>query len=216
MLFQTMALLSIALPTQIPGPLIRVRSGTEVRATVRNPLQVPIWVRGLQDRAARSLDSAEVAPGASREFRFVATAPGAWYCWGGGAAAHAPISDPSGQLVGAFVVDPPGGPGAPDRVLVITRWTPNATPEKTGFQVNAINGRSWPNTERLAYTVVDSVHWKVVNASDALHEMHLHGFFFQNSGLGYTLDTSTAGSDQVTRVVEGRRMPPRLLASILT
>ena len=59
--------------------MIRVRAGTEVRVTVRNALDTPLWVRGLQDRATRVLDSAEVAPGATREFRFVATAPGAWY-----------------------------------------------------------------------------------------------------------------------------------------
>jgi FtsP/CotA-like multicopper oxidase with cupredoxin domain len=34
---------------QIPGPLIRVSAGTEVRATVRNALTNAIWVRGLQD-----------------------------------------------------------------------------------------------------------------------------------------------------------------------
>src|SRR5205085_2408284 len=37
-------------PARIPGPLIRVLAGTEVRATVRNALATPIWVRGLQDR----------------------------------------------------------------------------------------------------------------------------------------------------------------------
>jgi FtsP/CotA-like multicopper oxidase with cupredoxin domain len=178
-------------PTRIPGPMIRVRSGTEVRVSVRNALGTALWLRGLQGRDAHVLDSAEVAPGATREFRFVATAPGAWYYWAGAVGDRVPVSGVDGQLVGALVVDPREGPAAPDRVLVLTRWTPAGTPGNEGFQVNAINGRSWPNTERLAYTVGDSVRWQVVNASDGLHEMHLHGFFFRMDARGYALDSAT-------------------------
>ena len=80
---------------------------------------------------------------------------------------------------------------------MLTRWTPTGTPTNEGFQVNAFNGRSWPNTERLAYTVGDSVRWQVINASGALHEMHLHGFFFLLNARGYTLDTSTVRDGSV-------------------
>ncbi len=64
-------------PPQIPGPLVRVRAGTEVRVSIRNALDAPIWLRGLQDRTSGTLDSTEIAPGATREFRFHATTPGA-------------------------------------------------------------------------------------------------------------------------------------------
>src|SRR5262245_39599377 len=54
-------------PATIPGPLIRVRPGTQVRVIVRNALSTPLWVRGLQDRAAgNTLDSTEVRPGQLR------------------------------------------------------------------------------------------------------------------------------------------------------
>lgn len=172
---------------QIPGPLIRVRAGTEVLVRVRNAVDGTVWVRGLQDRDAGVLDSTELAPGATREFRFRATAPGAWYYWAGGAGARVPASTADGQLVGALVVDQVAaalGRPAGDRVFVMTRWTPGGTPGNRGFQVNAINGRSWPHTERLTYTVGDSVRWHVINASDELHMMHLHGFYYRVEARG--------------------------------
>ena len=182
-------------PTQIPGPLIRVRAGTEVRVSLRNALPTALWVRGFQDRAPGTLDSIPIAPSTTHEFRFVAVTPGARYYWGGGAKASVPTSNADGQLVGALVVDPPSNAGSQpvsDRVMVLTRWTPTGKPENQGFQLNAFNGRSWPNTERLTYTVNDSVFWHVINASDATHEMHLHGFYFRTDARGFAIDTAGA------------------------
>lgn len=179
-------------PTQIPGPLIRVRAGTAVRVSVRNALATSLWVRGLQNRSPGILDSVELAAGATREFAFTATARGAWYYWAGSANAHYPASDANGQLVGALIVDPPASAGTAaksDRVMVLTRWTPSGTAENGGFQLNAFNGRSWPNTERLTYTAGDSVFWHVINGSDATHEMHLHGFYFRTDARGYDIDS---------------------------
>jgi FtsP/CotA-like multicopper oxidase with cupredoxin domain len=114
--------------TTIPGPLIRVQSGTEVRVIVRNALPGVMWVRGLQDRAMGStLDSAEVEPGASREFRFVAATRGAWHYWAGAVGARSPTSDVNGQLVGGLVVDSTSNEASrEDRVMVLTRWNPPA------------------------------------------------------------------------------------------
>lgn len=68
----------------VPGPLVRVTTGTRVHATVRNALPTPLWVRGLHDRSAGlSIDSVEVMPGGTREFDFVASAPGGWFYWAG-------------------------------------------------------------------------------------------------------------------------------------
>lgn len=169
-------------PAQIPGPLIRVQTGTDVRVTVRNDVDSAVWVRGLQDRASGVIDSTELAPGATREFRFRAAVTGAWYYWAGGVHARVPASGVDGQLVGALVVD--SMPPRADRVLVMTRWTPRGNTGNTGFQLNAINGLSWPHTERLTYTVGDSVRWHVINASDELHMMHLHGFYYRVDARG--------------------------------
>jgi len=180
-------------PVTVPGPLIRVKAGAEVHVTVRNALATALWVRGLQDRGVgQSLDSAEVLPGASRDFRFVASAPGGWFYWAGSARSNVPTSDADGQLVGAMVVDSAGSAAltGEDRILVLTRWSATGSADNKGFQLNAFNGRSWPNTERLRYTVSDSVRWYVINASDIAHEMHLHGFFFLIEDRGYAIDTA--------------------------
>src|SRR5262245_28289458 len=47
----------------VPGPLIRVPAGTEIRATVHNTLPKSLWLRGLQDRTGIPLDSVLIAPG---------------------------------------------------------------------------------------------------------------------------------------------------------
>ena len=171
---------------QIPGPLIRVQSGTEVRVIVRNSLVTPLWMRGVQDRTSGVVDSTELAPGATHEFHFRAVVVGAWYYWAGSASARVPSSGVDGQLVGALVVDSAAPSNRPmaDRVFVMTRWTPGGTMGNRGFQVNAFNGRSWPHTERLTYTMGDSVRWHVINASDELHMMHLHGFYYRVEARG--------------------------------
>lgn len=190
-------------PATIPGPLIRVRSGTQVRVSVRNALSKPLWVRGLQDRATgNTLDSTEVRPGQLREFRFVAATRGAWHYWAGGVGARVPTSDADGQLVGALVVDSLSGDARlpEDRVLVLTRWNPAGSPDNEGFQLNAFNGRSWPNTEKLSYTANDSVHWHVINASNTTHEMHLHGFFFRIDRRGFAIDSAAPSLPAIARM----------------
>jgi FtsP/CotA-like multicopper oxidase with cupredoxin domain len=187
-------------PAQIPGPLIRVRSGTEVRVVVRNALGKTLWMRGLQEHNVAALDSVAIAPGASSEFRFRPSAPGAWYYWGGDANAAVPKSGVDGQLVGALIVDSPNERPA-DRVFVMTRWTPNGLPGNGGYQLNAMNGLSWPHTERLTQTVGDSVRWHVINAADDFHMMHLHGFYFRLETHGNAARDTVTLSPTKTMVV---------------
>ncbi|MEO8621961.1 MAG: multicopper oxidase domain-containing protein [bacterium] len=194
---------------RIPGPLIRVQTGMDVRVSVRNAFATSVWVRGLQARDVTILDSTEIAPGETHEFRFRAGIPGAWYYWAGSATARVPVSNENGQLVGALVVDPvPDTSGHPavhhavdDRVFVMTRWTPAGTTGNRGFQLNAVNGRSWPHTERLTYTMGDSVRWQVINASDELHMMHLHGFYFVVQERGDAVHDSALARAQKNTVV---------------
>ena len=195
-------------PAQVPGPLIRVHAGVTVRVSVRNALSHSLWIRGLQDRDTGMLDSAEIKPGSTRSFAFRASAPGDWYYWAGGAESRVPSSGQDGQLVGGLVVDsassPTGGRTTSprsDRVFVLTRWTPEGKPGNSEFQLNTINGRSWPYTERLAYTVGDSIRWHVINASDELHMMHLHGFYYQVISRGDATHDSTLARLQQNVVV---------------
>ena len=184
---------------QVPGPFVRVPKGTAIHAFVRNSLRdSTLVVHGLSGPGAATDggDTVVVRPGEVRELRFVASAAGTYHYWattsGAGTLARQGMDS---QLGGAIVVDGDGAQRRSDeRVMVIGLWRQQLRP---GGQVGrydvlrfVINGRSWPNTERLTYTVGDSVRFRVVNLSDAVHPMHLHGFYFnvESRGTGRTDD----------------------------
>src|SRR5215207_3862486 len=180
----------------IPGPLIRVRVGTPVRVTVRNPLDDTLVIRGFGERAAMH-DSLVVLPGDTVTTRFVVRREGTYLYWVPAYSIRVPDDLPStllpprgfdSQLAGAIVVDPPGAVPE-DRIFVITALQDReedapsaASVDRHGTlrrQFNAVNGRSWPHTERLRYALGGSVRWRIVNASQEAHPMHLHGFYFR-------------------------------------
>ena len=154
---------------QIPGPLIRVPEGTEIHATVRNTIpNATLGIHGLHTRPGDPKDTINLAPGSTREVRFKAGSPGTYYYWGSttGAPDIRERLSAQSQLSGAFIVDPrpaelgqrsaAGQLPSDDRVFVIGVWflmdDPEAKPPRRR-EVLAINGRSWPHTEPLAYTV---------------------------------------------------------------
>ncbi len=61
-------------------------------------------------------------------------------------------------------------------------------------QVFAINGQSWPFTERLTYDQGDSIRWRVLNLSQHSHPMHLHGTYFRVQSRGTPFTDSAFGA----------------------
>jgi FtsP/CotA-like multicopper oxidase with cupredoxin domain len=184
---------------QVPGPLVRIPTGTSVELTLENRLDTAITVHGLLTRPAATFDSTPITAHERHTFRFAAGAPGTYLYW----AALGPDDrhNERQQLAGAFVIDS-AGPVAPDRVFVINIWSekPDSHPYRNAL---AINGKAWPNSERLTYTTADSVRWRVVNASAREHPMHLHGFFFRLVGHGSALsDTLLPPADRPLEVTE--------------
>ena len=178
-----------------PGPLVRVRVGTPIHVIIHNPLGDTLMFRGLTQRGGMR-DSVAIAPGGVGEIRLVARTAGTYQYWGALASSQRAVPLPpaarmngllrpryDSQLAGAFIVDPPG-PVPPDRILVITE-TDDETPARPdrhgliGRQFTAVNGRSWPYTERLHYALGDTIRWRIVNTTFQTHPMHLHGFFFR-------------------------------------
>jgi FtsP/CotA-like multicopper oxidase with cupredoxin domain len=192
-----------------PGPLIRVPVGTEVRATIHNRLDKPLAVFGFGKTRGLS-DSTVVPANGTREVRFSATTPGTFYY------AARRGTDPLGlrpaddmQLHGVIVVDPPNVKAANDRIFVISWWGTFNPKSKSGIDrlTMAINGLSWPHTERLDYQQGDSVHWRVVNMTELDHPMHLHGFYFRvdskSDGVADSLYTPDQKRMAVTEVMGG-------------
>lgn len=184
-------------PARVPGPMIRVPSGTPVRVTLRNTFPDTLVVRGLWDRSgevgrgpAGALGGRPtvVGPGETAEVRFTPTTTGtfSWMGrvmadgWSDGPPPGLPREGNDRAMLGALVVDPPGAiPDPEERVFLISHW---ADPTLEGSFEPAsrflINGRSWPATERLSYAQGDTVRWRVVNFTGRVHPMHLHGFYF--------------------------------------
>ncbi len=171
---------------QNPGPLIRVEAGTWVQAAVKNLLPQPLTLYGFGETVRGVGDSVVIAPGASRTLRFQATTPGTYYYVG--RITPAPLAgrlEDGSQLNGVIVVDPPGAHPA-DRIFVISLWgtIDSTSPSGLGRTTMAINGLSWPHTERLDMVQGDSAHWRVLNLSVLPHPMHLHGFYFRTDAKG--------------------------------
>jgi len=195
-------------PAQIPGPLIRAAAGTRVAASVHNVLpNDTLLVHGLYTRApgAQETPPVQILPGETREFTFTLGAPGSYYYWA--TTTRRPLRyrmHEDAQLTGAIVIDSAGRAPARDRVFVITIWadtTGAAVPRGRKRLVAAINGLTWPKTERLAYTVGDTVRWRVINGSIDIHPMHLHGFYYRIDGRGNEVVDSTFTGDDRTRAV---------------
>ena len=198
-------------PLQVPGPVIRVREGTEIRARVRNSLGDSLALHGLFSRPGTDSSSQAVviAPGETREIGFLAGQPGTYYYWGATAADTALPARPARdtQLVGALIVDPRDGPAGSDRVLLISNW-PTDQPGVANIGRMVINGRSWPHTERMAYKVGDTVRMRLINAGAAVHPMHLHGFYFKVDSRGDERADTVFASGASPRMVVTERLPP--------
>ena len=183
-------------PLVVPAPLIRVREGTVIKASIRNDLDAPLEIHGLCTRPGASCPLVVVKPHDVALAEFPAGQTGTYHYWATSFGAPVPFR----ELAGAFIVDATEPRPADDRILVITEWS-SLTPAQLGRVVNAddpgkafvalnpgatfvINGLSWPATERLTYRLGEQARWRVINLSSQAHPMHLHGFFFDVESLG--------------------------------
>ena len=173
---------------QIPAPLIRVPAGTHIVATVRNALpDSTVTVHGLHTRPAAAWGTVRLAPGETQTIRFKAGEAGTYSYF----ATIGRLVFPEVEretAAGAFIVDSVGA-RADDRVFVINIWGNTPDPQRFNNAL-AFNGKTWPYSERLTAALGDSVRYRVVNASNRAHPIHLHGFYFrldaQGSGVADT------------------------------
>jgi FtsP/CotA-like multicopper oxidase with cupredoxin domain len=179
---------------QVPGPLIRVPTGTTIDVTVRNALTDSIvYVHGLATRPAAANDSVAVPPGETRTVRFAAGQAGTYLYYATAGTINYDIRERE-QLTGAFVIDEVGA-RTDDRIFVMDIW---GEPRDSVTYPNAlaINGRTWPFTERITATVGDSLRWRVINGTARNHPMHLHGFYFRVDSHGTFLQDSVYPSGE--------------------
>lgn len=191
---------------QIPGPMIRVPEGTVIDLTLHNALEdSTLHVAGLYTRPADEKDTVLVAPGARTHLTFAAGAAGTYFYAISPGAFSMRATGERETVSGAFIVDPRGR-RPKDRVLVINIW--GYFKDSTAYpNALAINGRSWPHTERFAGTIGDTIRWRVINASQRGHPMHLHGFYFNITASG-TVARDTLYAPDVQRLAVTEQFQP--------
>lgn len=194
----------------IPGPLVRVPVGTEVRTTVHNALDSSIVVFGLSGTHARD-DTAWIRPGQSRELVMHATSAGTFMYNASYSVRPRGVDPRRGEdrmLTGALVVDEPHA--SADRVFVLLQLidtTKIRESDTVSSELLTINGRPWPYTERLTYDVGDTIRWRIINGSYDTHPMHLHGQYFEVLRRGTPYVDSVYTPDQVRQAVTERMSP---------
>ena len=174
---------------QVPGPVIRATEGNDIVVTIRTRLiprsSCTVSTRGRQTEARRQIQLQSPRTQFA-EVRFRAGAPGTYYYWASSGATLAARPARETLLGGAIVIDPRNAPrNRRERILVLNVWGVPTPARADGERMRmVINGKAWPNTERLAYNVGDSIHWRVINISNDIHPMHLHGFFLSRGRSG--------------------------------
>lgn len=164
----------------VPGPMLRVPQGTEVRLRIRNRSDSALVIGGLRAAGAALPDTLPLAAGGEREVRFRLDSAGTWYYWG----ALAGTTDVDrlwldSQLNGVIVVDRPGA-RTDDHIWLMSEWFHPYTDRRQPFEVvSVINGKAFPHTPLLRLTQDDSVRFRVVNTMPFPHPMHLHGFYYR-------------------------------------
>jgi manganese oxidase len=186
----------------LPGPMIRVPVGTRLNVTVTNTTDSVLVLRGISTNPD---DSLLLAPGATGTARGDAPEPGnRFYHLGyrGNTATTRRADD--GHLAGALVVEAPGQRAKREHVLVITNSfhfrdsTGRLTREREIF---VFNGRAWPRTQRYEGAVGEEMRFRVLNATEDGHPMHLHGSFFRVDARGIGTGDSIYSKDQQRMVV---------------
>ena len=170
----------------IPGPLLRVPQGTRIHASLHNLLPLAAKVYGLHAHPGDLDQVVQLAAGETREAHFDAGEPGSYMYWATTSDARLDnLEERQAEetlLAGAFIVDRPGV-RENDRIFAITAWS-RINSSGSAETIFAINGQSWPATERLTYRTGEMVHWRILNTTPVVHAMHLHGFYFTVDGVG--------------------------------
>ena len=164
----------------VPGPVIHVTAGDHVRITVINHLpqstsmhwhglMLPSSVDGVPGIGQKSIQ-----PGQTYTYDFTIRDEDAgthWY--------HSHDNDlqqVTSGFYGAFLVDP--RPGSPQEKTAIHADVDviDMISELGGYYV--ISGKSFPDTQVINLKHGQTVHIRLIGASEMMHPMHLHGTYF--------------------------------------
>lgn len=164
----------------VPGPMLRVPAGTEIRMTIRNTIaDAELTVHGLFDRPGTGVPL-RIPAGEARSVTFRVSAPGTYYYWGStrGAANLQRRFGKESQLTGALIVDPATARVGEHIMMIGIEDDSGGVPAERRLYAAALNGLTWPHSLRSTVAVGDTIRMRWINVTDRGHPIHLHGFYF--------------------------------------
>jgi len=175
----------------VPGPMIRVKEGDQVRIVVKNELPEPTTIHWHGIEVPNSMDGVPnvtqdpIQPGETFVYEFTAKPAGTFMY-------HSHFEGDvqvSAGLYAPFVIDPKlpeADPPDVDQVLMISEWLVRggqtfAAMPMSGMEPNyfTINGKSFPSTPTITVTQGERVRLRLIGIGQFIHPMHLHGMPFK-------------------------------------
>lgn len=178
---------------QVPGPMIRVKAGEKIRILFTNNLAEPSTIHWhgvdvpIEMDGVPGISQDPVKPGETFTYEFtVPNTPGTFFY-------HTHVMPDKQQalgLSGAFIIDPATPPARKawdsEYTLVLGEWTikdggnlPSMPMEGMFPNYFTINGKSWPDTQRISAKVGERILLRIVNAGAFAHPVHVHGAPFK-------------------------------------
>ena len=175
----------------VPGPMIRVTEGDQVRIVVKNELPDATTVHWHGVEVPNAMDGVPgvtqdpIETGESFTYEFVAKPAGTFMY-------HSHFEGDvqvSAGLYAPFIIDPKeseANPPAVDRTLMISESLLRdgqtfAPMPMTGMEPNffTINGKAFPATEEIMVKKGERVRLRLIAIGQFIHPMHLHGLPFK-------------------------------------
>lgn len=175
----------------VPGPMIRVTEGDQVRIVIKNELPDATTVHWHGIEVPNAMDGVPgvtqdpIEPGETFTYEFAAKPAGTFMY-------HSHFEGDvqvSAGLYAPFIIvpkEPEANPPAVDKVLMISEWLQKgdqtfAPMPMSGMEPNffTINGKSFPATETITVKKGERVRLRLIGIGQFTHPMHLHGFPFK-------------------------------------
>jgi FtsP/CotA-like multicopper oxidase with cupredoxin domain len=174
----------------VPGPMIRVIEGDQVRIIVKNELDAPTTIHWHGVEVPNAMDGvpditqAPIQSGETFTYEFTAKPAGTFMY-------HSHFEGDvqvSAGLYAPFIIDPKESASLPDVdvTFMISEWlirggqTYAAMP-MGGMEPNyfTINGKAFPSTETINVKKGEHVRIRLIGIGQFIHPMHLHGLPFK-------------------------------------
>lgn len=174
---------------QVPGPLIRARAGDRLRVVVKNDMSEPTSVHWHGLVLPNAMDGVggvtqkDIMPGESFTYRFRLRQSGTYFYHSHTAGDRQVALG----LSGALIVDDDGDePVAADVPMMLGEWTIGPDGNVPAMEFGdalpnwfTINGKSWPQTERIRVKRGGKVRIRFIGSGQFVHPMHIHGGSFR-------------------------------------